>query len=144
MRRGRGRGRPVEEIDRVEERAGAAALRSEAAAELLDLVAALARGLGRGGRVGDGRPVGGGQVRPSHREASRGVGAGEREGLVGGPARRRHAAGGGRGVGGGRRSHRNGGEEEAEAEAEAVVVMVVPQVSLVREGISGAEEGGDL
>lgn len=136
MRRGRGRGRPVEEIDRVEERAGAAALRSEAAAELLDLVAALARGLGRGGRVGDGRPVGGGQVRPSHREASRGVGAGEREGLVGGPARRRHAAGGGRGVGGGRRSHRNGGEEEAEAEAEAVVVMVVPQVSLVREGIS--------
>lgn len=107
MRRGRGRGRPVEEIDRVEERAGAAALRSEAAAELLDLVAALARGLGRGGRVGDGRPVGGGQVRPSHREASRGVGAGEREGLVGGPARRRHAAaaaGGGRGV---------GGEEEA-------------------------------
>uniref|UniRef100_A0A0E0DK99 Tyrosine--tRNA ligase n=1 Tax=Oryza meridionalis TaxID=40149 RepID=A0A0E0DK99_9ORYZ len=62
LRWGCERGRPVEEWVGV-------------AAKLLNLLAALACGLGQGGCVGDGRPVGGGQVRPSHREASHGVDA---------------------------------------------------------------------
>jgi hypothetical protein len=101
-----GRGRDVEEVDGVEERARAAAVGPEASAELLDLVAALPGRLGRGGR-GDGGPVSGGQVLPADGEAARGVGPREREGLVGRPARGRHAPAGG--AGGGRRGHGGGG-----------------------------------
>jgi hypothetical protein len=93
-----GRGRDVKEVDGVEERAWAAAVGSEASAELLDLVAALPVRLGRGGR-GDGGPVSRGQVLPADGEATRGVGPREREGLVGRPARGRHAPAGGVGRG---------------------------------------------
>lgn len=106
---GWGRGRAIEEIYGVEEGAGPAALGAEAAAELLDLVAALPGGLGRGGRGGHCGPVGGGQVRAADREAASRVGAGEGEGLVCGPARQRHAPAGGRCDGEGR-SHGDNGE----------------------------------
>jgi|UniRef100_A0A804MCE9 hypothetical protein len=113
-----GRGRAVEEIHGVEERAWASAVGPEASAELLDLVAALPGGLGRGGR-GYGGPVGGGQVLPADGEAARGVGPREREGLVGRPARRRHAAAGG--AGGGRRGRRGHGGGGPGGDGEAVV-----------------------
>jgi len=84
-------------------------------------VAALPGGLGRGGR-GDGGPVGGGQVLPADGEAARGVGPREREGLVGCPARGRHAPAGGAGRGRrGRRGHGGGGGGGPGGDGEAVV-----------------------
>jgi len=84
-------------------------------------VAALPGGLGRGGRC-DGGPVGGGQVLPADGEAARGVCPREREGLVGRPARGRHAPAGG--AGGGRRGRRGhgGGGGGPGGDGEAVVV----------------------
>lgn len=121
------RGRAVEEVDGVEERAGAAAAGPEAPAELLDLVAALAGRLGRrGGRHGS--PVGGGEVLAADGKAARRVGAREGDGLVGRPARGWHAAAG---CGAGRRWGGRGGHGGCGAEAVAEEGDMVRGVGVV-------------